>query len=93
MLCNTPPAIAPAGSENYARTGVDANWSTTGDRIGDTYPDYNPDRWGGTACKSCDVQDRKGVTFKIDETYTMGYGEDGCATLFTKGQKDKMHGF
>jgi hypothetical protein len=87
-----PRTVACSGVavENEARTGVDANCSTTGDGFCDTPADYNL----GFGWSDCDykgvAKDPKCVSVNPDEANIMGYFIANCAKTFSTQQKNAM---
>jgi hypothetical protein len=77
-------------TENYARTGTDANCSTAGDGFCDTQADYNLG-FGWNTCNYTGIaKDPTCVSVDPDETNLMGYFPPSCTNKFSPMQKSAM---
>ena len=87
-----PPPNDYAFTERVARTGVNANCTTSGDFFCGTPPDYISTRW--SACNatssSANYKDPLSVDFTIDASYYMSYSSDICQNKFSSDQMNQM---
>ena len=86
-----PKAVLYSGvsynTENYVRTGTDANCSTAGDGFCDTPADYNLG-FGWTTCNYNGIaKDPTCVAVDPDESNIMGYFPSSCSKTFSPMQK------
>lgn len=89
---NRPPGVSWNSTERVARTGVNANCSSSGDFLCGTTPDYLSDRWSNCTPTSSSAvyRDPLGVSFTIDASNYMGYSSDVCASQFSADQMNQM---
>lgn len=89
---NKPPGVSWNSTERVARTGVNANCSSSGDFLCGTTPDYLSDRWSNcNATSSFAVyKDPLGVSFTVDASNYMSYSSDICASQFSADQMNQM---
>lgn len=81
-----------ANTERVARSGANANCSTSGDFLCGTNPDYLSNRWSQCNATSswANYKDPLGVSFTIEAANYMGYASDNCANKFSADQMNQM---
>lgn len=88
----TANAIAVNLRERVARSGTNANCSTTGDLFCDTDPDYLPENWH--CIDKNTFIDPLGVSFDLKMnimSYNYIFGSDNCLPPFSQEQIARMH--